>query len=226
MGDCDKDEVKGELKVKKKLILMGVAAALVTTAFIGGSLAYFQADGQEVRQQINTPELSIDLMDETTGEKAAESYTFDDAMPGASIDLENKLVVKNTGNTPLYTRVTVTKSWGDGTGEAFEKDFEGESGKIAVTPEEGWYVMENTDGNEENLYLYYRYPVEAGTSTASILKALEISEDLGNRYTDKAVQLSVDADAVQVSSAEDAILAEWGVFPTFDEEGAIISIEE
>lgn len=212
--------------MKKKLILMGVAAALVTTAFIGGSLAYFQADGREVQQQINTPNLSIDLMDQTTGETAPKNFVFEDAMPGAAIDLENKFVVKNTGNTPLYTRVTVAKCWGDGTGNEFVKDFEGESGKITVTPDEDWLIMENTDGNEENIYLYYRYPVEEGESTASILKGLGISEDLGNKYADKEIELSVEADAVQVSSAQDAILAEWGVFPTFDENGAIVSIEE
>lgn len=212
--------------MKKKLILMGVAAALVTTAFIGGSLAYFQADGREVQQQISTPGLSIDLIDRTTGEKAPESYVFEDAMPGAVIDLENKLVVENTGNTPLYTRVTVTRCWGSGSGEGFVKDFDGESGKITVVPDGDWLIMENTDGNDGNLYLYYRYPLPEGASTASILDRLEIPEELGNKYTDKMIELSVEADAVQASSAQDAILAEWGVFPEFDQDGSLVSIEE
>ena len=49
--------------MKRKIVLMGVAAALTATALIGGSLAYFQADGQEVQQQMNTRTLSISLKD-------------------------------------------------------------------------------------------------------------------------------------------------------------------
>ena len=35
--------------MKKKYILMGVAATLLVTAIAGGSLAYFQADGENVQ---------------------------------------------------------------------------------------------------------------------------------------------------------------------------------
>lgn len=53
--------------MKRKIVLMGVAAALTATALIGGSLAYFQADGQEVQQQMNTRTLSISLKDAGSG---------------------------------------------------------------------------------------------------------------------------------------------------------------
>ena len=53
--------------MKRKIVLMGVAAALTATALIGGSLAYFQADGQKVQQQMNTRTLSISLKDTGSG---------------------------------------------------------------------------------------------------------------------------------------------------------------
>ena len=71
--------------MKRKIVLMGVAAALTATALIGGSLAYFQADGQEVQQQMNTRTLSISLKDAGSGTLPEETVLFDDAMPGADL---------------------------------------------------------------------------------------------------------------------------------------------
>lgn len=96
--------------MKRKIVLMGVAAALTATALIGGSLAYFQADGQEVQQQMNTRTLSISLKDAGSGTLPEETVLFDDVMPGADLEMEHRLVVENTGDTPVYARVTLQKS--------------------------------------------------------------------------------------------------------------------
>lgn len=61
--------------MKKKLILMGVAAALVTITLIGGSLAYFQATGHQVQQQINTKTLEIQLSEAGQDGSGKEIYT-------------------------------------------------------------------------------------------------------------------------------------------------------
>ena len=84
--------------MKRKIVLMGVAAALTATALIGGSLAYFQADGQEVQQQMNTRTLSISLKDAGSGTLPEETVLFDDAMPGADLEMEHRLGVENTGD--------------------------------------------------------------------------------------------------------------------------------
>ena len=184
-----------------------MAAALVTTALIGGSLAYFQADGRNVQQQISTRTLGISLTDAQSGELPGDSLLLENAMPGENIDLENKLVVTNTGDTPLYTSST-----------------------IQVAANDDWYIMENTDENDENLYLYYRAPLDVAGQTSSILKSLEIAETLTNEYTDKGIQLDVQVDAVQASESvvarQDALLAEWGVWAEFDGDGNILSVEE
>lgn len=216
--------------MKKIILLMGVAAALVTTALIGGSLAYFQADGRNVQQQISTRTLGISLTDAQSGELPGDSLLLENAMPGENIDLENKLVVKNTGDTPLYTRVTVSKCWGSYEDDSFRKEFDKDSSTIQAAANDDWYIMENTDENHENLYLYYRAPLDVAGQTSSILKSLEIAETLTNEYTDKGIQLDVQVDAVQASESvvarQDALLAEWGVWAEFDGDGNILSVEE
>lgn len=216
--------------MKKRILLMGVAAALTTTAIVGGSLAYFQADGRNVQQQISTRTLGISLTDAQSGKLPEDSVLLKGAMPGEEINLENKLVVTNTGDTPLYTRVTVSKCWGSYEDASFKKDFDKDSSTIELAANNDWYVMENTDENDENLYLYYKTPLEVSGQTSSILEGLEIAKTLTNEYADKGIQLDVEVDAVQASESEtarqDAILAEWGVWAEFDADGNILSIEE
>lgn len=216
--------------MKRKIVLMGVAAALTATALIGGSLAYFQADGQEVQQQMNTRTLSISLKDAGSGTLPEETVLFDDAMPGADLEMEHRLVVENTGDTPVYARVTLQKVWGEYADHSFTKEFDKDSSLIRLETGDHWYIMENTDGNDETLYLYYRTPLEEGGQTAPILKGLRIAESITNEYANKGIFLDVQVDAVQVSESErarqDAILTEWGVWPEFSGAGKIISIEE
>lgn len=217
--------------MKKRILLMGVAAALTTTAIVGGSLAYFQADGRNVQQQISTRTLGISLTDAQSGELPEDSILLKGAMPGEEINLENKLVVTNTGDTPLYTRVTVSKCWGSYENASFKKEFDKDSEAIKLTTNsDNWCVMKNADENDENLYLYYRAPLEVSGQTSSILEGLEIAKTLTNEYADKGIQLNVEVDAVQASESEaarqDAILAEWGVWAEFDGDGNILGIEE
>lgn len=212
--------------MKKRILLMGVAATLVTTAFIGGSLAYFQAGSGNVQQQINTKTLDITL----SGSASGESLIVGNTMPGAVIDLENKYIVKNTGNAALYVRVTISKSWGDYENDIFVKVHDKDDKLMQLKTGNDWYIMENNDGNEENAYLYYRRPLKTWEETSSVLEKLEVSEILTNEYTDKGIQLEIEAEAVQASEVpsvcQDAILAEWGIWAEIDQAGNIISIEE
>ena len=176
--------------------------------------------GRNVQQQISTRTLGISLTDAQSGELPEDSILLKGAMPGEEINLENKLVVTNTGDTPLYTRVTVSKCWGSYENASFKKEFDKDSEAIKLVPNSDWYIMENTEENDENLYLYYRAPLEVSGQTSSILEGLEIAKTLTNEYADKGIQLNVEVDAVQASESEaarqDAILAEWGVWAEFD----------
>ena len=208
--------------MKKKYILMGVAAALITTTIVGGSLAYFQADGRNVQQQINTRTLSIALTGSENPDASGSLY-LEGAMPGDTVTKSVK--VENTADTPLYARVTIRKYWGDYTEatDTLNKDFDRDTAKISIQPLENWYVSEEGDENE-TLVLYYQDPIQPGESV-DIMDSLQIAADLDNSYTDLGIGLDVEADAVQAFAAQDAMLSEWGVWAEIDG-GHIVSVEE
>lgn len=199
---------------------MGVAAALITTTIIGGSLAAIQVNGEDVRQDINTRSLSIEL----TGSGTAEGNLYlENAMPGGVIDKDIK--IENTADTPLYARVTIRKYWGDYTEatDTLNKDFDRDTTKISIQPLENWYVSEEGD-EDETLVLYYQDPIQPGESV-DIMDSLQIAADLDNSYTDLGIGLDVEVDAVQAFAAQDAMLSEWGVWAEIDG-GHIVSVEE
>lgn len=208
--------------MKKNYILMGVAAALITTTIVGGSLAYFQADGRNVQQQINTKTLSIAL-NGTGNREAGGSVYMEGAMPGGTVNKSVK--VENTADTPLYARVTIRKYWGNYTEatDTLDKDFEKDTAKITIEPMNNWYVSEEGD-EDETLVLYYRDPIQPGESV-DIMDSLKIAADLDNSYTDLGIGLDVEVDAVQAFAAQDAMLSEWGVWAEIDG-GHITSVEE
>ena len=209
--------------MKKKYMLMGVAAALITTTIIGGSLAAIQVNGEDVRQDINTRSLSIEL----TGSGTAEGNLYlENAMPGGVIDKDIK--IENTADTPLYTRVTIRKYWGDYESGSIEltKDYSKDTDKISLEVNGEWLEDKNaSDGGETSVY-YYRKPIEPGTEPVDILKSLKLDADLDNSYADKGIGLEVEAEAVQTYAAQDAMLSEWGIWADIDENGTIINIEE
>ena len=55
---------------------------------------------------------------------------------------------------------------------------------------------------------------------------IQISQDLQNDYADLGVELKMQADAVQILAGQDAIMSEWGVLATIDDQGYITKIEE
>lgn len=209
--------------MKKKYMLMGVAAALITTTIIGGSLAAIQVNGEDVRQDINTRSLSIEL----TGSGTAEGNLYlENAMPGGVIDKDIK--IENTADTPLYARVTIRKYWGDYESGSIEltKDYSKDTDKISLEVNGEWLEDKNAgDGGETSVY-YYRKPIEPGTEPVDILKSLKLDADLDNSYADKGIGLEVEVEAVQTYAAQVAMLSEWGIWADIDENGTIINIEE
>lgn len=230
--------------MKKKLILMGVAAALVTITLIGGSLAYFQATGHQVQQQINTKTLEIQLSEAGQDGSGKEIYTelpngtvfVDKIAPGSIIPKE--VCVTNTKDTDLYVRLTITKYWGkdsnsqnDADLKAFEKDMNKDAGKIILEPVNtagtagsGDWILQSED--KEQLVLYYTKPLAPGQNTSIFMDRIGISSDLKNEYADLGIALKMQADAVQTLKGQDAMMSEWGVLATIDGAGNISSIEE
>ena len=209
--------------MKRKLLLMGLTAAMLLTTIIGGSLAFFQADGKPVQNQLSTKKLDIDLQEDGTRMKEAEGEIVEEhLMPGASVEKHVRVINGDSGDTSFYTRVRITRCWGEGSGGQFSKDYTLDPSLILLdlnTTEQGgsWLLADGGSVEEqqgrETITLYYTKAVsgDSGSATDEVLRGFSVAPELTNAYADKAVQIFVEADGVQTLHAEDAALSEWGV---------------
>ena len=142
-------------------------------------------------------------------------------MPGEQI--EKNVKVENTADTPLYTRVTIRKYWGDFSNNNLTKVFDKDTSKILIPTLENWYISTG-EGDDETLVMYYQDPIQPGESV-DVMYSLEVSPELNNTYANLGIGLDVEAEAVQAFAAQDAILSEWGVWAEIDGDH-IVYVEE
>ena len=217
--------------MKKKVLLMGLAAVMVMGAVVGGSLAAGQASAEN---PVTAPLAAATLNIEWTGGKSdpVTLVVTDKAlMPADEIEVKDGYKVDNTGSVDAYIRVTVTKYWADGKGKT--TDLAAENIELGLNSED-WLQAESLfegNSNETEVY-YYKYPVPAGQSTSELLETIGIPADLTNDYADKTVKLEAVADGVQFAGADAAdlnasgILASWGVVAELDANGNLVSVTE
>lgn len=212
--------------MKKKIVLMGVAAVLAMTAIIGGTLAGFNTQSEQGKTDITTKALGIDLVGESI---EVEAY-----MPGAEVSVPYYVINDVEDGYDLYTRVTIYKHWDDLTLEAnkislYVKDANGNAVELTTDANGGtvqvnnWFIQYADD---EQIILYYAKPLASGEATENVLDSLIVDARVDNAYANQKVILEVQADAVQKIAAESSIPSEWGVYPSFDENGNIVSIAE
>lgn len=217
--------------MKKKVLLMGLAAVMVMGAVVGGSLAAGQASAEN---PVTAPLAAATLNIEWTGGKSDPvtlEVTDKALMPADEIEVKDGYKVDNTGNVDAYIRVTVTKYWADGKGKT--TDLAAENIELGLNSAD-WLQAESLfegNSNETEVY-YYKYPVPAGQSTSELLETIGIPADLTNDYADKTVKLEAMADGVQFAGADAAdlnasgILASWGVVAELDANGNLVSVIE
>ena len=218
--------------MKKRYLLMAVAAVLLMAVMTGGSLAASQVGGTEnetVAANLDTRTLTIGWADELTVETDA-------LMPGDTVELGAAYAVENTGaaeDVSSYIRVTVRKVWVD---EAGNKVPELDGGKVRIALAEGadsaWLEQEDLFGrtDKETQVFYYKTPVAPEQATTALVSSLTLDTDLGNAYTNKQIVLEATAEAVQYVEGYDevnaaGILAAWGVKATLAG-GAITGIAQ
>ncbi len=222
--------------MKKKIIIVALAGMLAATTMIGGSLAYFNAEGTKVQQQINTMTLSVQLHDvvldaegKETGVKPVEGPIYvERVMPGEVVD--KTMRVHNPEEVTEYVRVSIRKYWTKTSGDSVVKLPEKDAAAITLHPvntdtaeRERWIVVKETD---EHIILYYTKPLEEGENTKNFMDQIAISEKLRNEYAGLGVALEFKTEGVQIFAAKDAFLSEWGVMPVIDEDGYILEIAE
>lgn len=217
--------------MKKRVLLMGLAAVMVMGAVVGGSLAAGQASAEK---PVTAPLAAATLKIEWNGGKSESvGFTVTDRtlMPADNIEVDNGYEVDNTGSVDAYIRVTVTKYWADGKGKT--TDLDASSIQLGLNSTDWLQAEKLFAGNSgETEVYYYKYPVPAGQSTSELLETIGIPADLTNEYADKTVKLEAVADGVQFAGADAAdlnasgILASWGVVAQLDANGNLVSVTE
>ncbi len=201
--------------MKKKLILMCIAGALVMTAVIGGTLAGFNTETENKGvADINVNTLSIDVSDKNDGENGEVGVMefSEPAVPGKEISINR--TIKNTGSYDLYARVTVNKKWTD--------NLDAKMIKLGMQSN-GWIVA---DEDDEQIIMYLQAPLGVGESVAIPVESLSFDTSMTNEYAGKSCEFDITVDAVQAAMAEESMPSEWGVYPVIGEDGVITAIEE
>lgn len=226
--------------MKKRVLLMGLAAVMVMGAVVGGSLAAGQASAEN---PVTAPLAAATLNIEWTGSSEAKDFVVEDKvlMPGDEVTLENGLYSvtnpnsgSNSSSVDAYIRVTVTKYWADDVAGEIKRTNLGAANIGLNVNEDDWIKATSLFGSpsgETEVY-YYKYPVPVGQSTSALINGISIPESLNNDYVNKTVMLKAVADGVQFAGAdatelnENGILASWGVKAEMDANGNLISVTE
>lgn len=118
--------------------------------------------------------------------------TFD-----AASGIKTSIEIQNTGNIPVFIRLSLVSYWVDSSGKVVAKPSE----MPTVTPATGWIAGPN------NTY-YYVSPVPVNGATQNLLASpLQLAVDDANGYSQV---VEVFAEAIQ-SQPDSAVTAKWGV---------------
>lgn len=201
--------------MKKKIVTIIATFGLLTFVISSGTFAAIQADGNNVTTQISTSTLDISLDGDTSQIK------FENIVPGETIS--KKIGISNIKEASIYTRVTIRKYW---LNEENRKDENLDASIIKpLFNDTDWLVEFNDPQNGEDLVLYYRKPLANTEKTENFLKGIVVPTTLGNSFQNKKFALDIQVDAVQSLNGKDAMLSQWGVLATLDENGIINKIE-
>ena len=220
-------KLRGEKTMKKKLSFLGIAVCLLVVSIIGGSIAYFRADS-DARNIISAGNLGVELqLDEGVDKQHVRNNGLltSGALPGTEIAYP--VFAHNNGDYDSYIRVTLTRYWEDRQGD---KNFDADASMInlVMNNKEEW-IIDDTDENQEVVYLYYRKPVTSGMSTGHVVDAIQIgniSSSEQSLYSGLQAKVDIEVNAIQKAAAQDAMLAEWGMDVEFDDNGNIVSVVE
>lgn len=213
----------------KKKITLGIALALLLVAVVyQGTVANFNKTGN-VNTQISAAKLGIQLV--SNGENgqleiAKDTYQFENAMPGATIDRQIK--VNNTKDREVYVRVIVTRFWNDENGNKLP-DGHAEFIKIISSQLQDWIIIDNSENsNGEEVVFYYKKILQPNTTTSAFLDSIKLDEEelKDSTYSKYHASIKVEANAIQKVGAKDAMLSEWGIDVEFDNTGNITNVVE
>ena len=200
--------------MNKKIVLMIGAVLLLGTLAISGTISYMVAN-TDAENRVSASNLNVKLVEPK--EKSAK------VVPGDRIEYPVK--VKNTGDYPLYARITVKKYWSDDN----KKDYDGNSALITLLSKnkDNWIIDEKTDAkNKEVVYFYSKQPIAPGETSTEFISQLAISENVTAKERTKTFKVDCQVDAIQNVDVKNAVMAEWGLDANLSKDGTLSIVNE
>ena len=184
MGEFSNISLRGARTMKRKIAMLAVLVICVASV-AAGSLAYFNAEGT-AHNVITTGGVDITLQEWADDERQTPFENLTGIMPDTRV---TKIAeVKNTGASPVWVRVQVTKS--------IELTREGtpDTDMVALNINTADWSA-GADG-----YYYYNAALAPGETTAPIFTEVTFRAEMGNEYQNATAAVDVAAQAVQTAN--------------------------
>ena len=168
-----------------------VAAALIISGGIGAARAALTTASDNDIMKMAMKDIGISLVEngeivshrdyieegewdnKKTG-KLLKNLLGDDETLKVGKKYEEEIAVKNTGNIPIYTRVTISKAWLDAEGNV-DEEISPKLIKLNILEDSGW-VIDQDASTSDNIVLYYTKALGVGKTSAPITDTLSISK--------------------------------------------------
>lgn len=178
--------------MKKKILALSMVAICMSVVAYG-TLAYYTAS-ETAENVITSGNVGIELLEWADADRTIsyeEMYPdniITDVMPGT--DVTKVVEVKNSGDNPVWVRVSVDKQ----IIMDEQMDEEADTGLMTMDFDtDNWTV-----GNDG--YYYYTKPLEAGKTTESLFAAVAFDPAMDNKYQNCKAKVEVNAYAVQTAN--------------------------
>lgn len=206
----------------KKKIIIALALMLIAFGAYQGTMAVFHQE-TGVDSPISAGKLGIEIIN-SSSKKITNSVSFDKILPGAIID--DEISIHNAKDKELYVRITLTRYWVDENGKKVT-DANAKFIDPITKNDKNWIIMEDGQANNEIIYFYYKLPIVANEVTSNFIDQVEFDSNISEqRYGSYSANISLEAEAVQMIGAQDAMLSQWGIEAMIDENGKITAITE
>lgn len=183
---------------KKKIIITCITLSVTVLSFFYSTLAYFSDTDSSRNNMLAAGKADIAVVDVTYpygSDIPVPPGTAIRIMPG--YEISKTLTAKNTGNLPLYVRVRLH------TNITLAENALGRENEIDLSLVS--YDINLTDWVEHEGYYYYRTSLNNGQEAVPLFTKIIFSENMGNLYKDSTITVKADIEAVQASTASNAI---------------------
>ncbi len=195
---------------------------------LGGTYAAFRGASNPINQTVSTTNIGVGAKQSVPQPVGDASWTYDEVnrtfsgmTPGSEVEMS--IAAENTGDTEGYMRIRLNGSWHkDGA-----KYFDVTGGVEFVLNNNDWIIVEENNG--EDVYGYYKRPVDSGDSTTDLMTGFSVlanPTENSNQYANLGFVMDYEIETVQALAADESMLAQWGMIPTFDAAGNLTNIVE